>query len=441
MVRPAQGALNVPDRSLRDDLHAVVRAGILGASAGHAVSRALTTSAFASVFSRPLYVCAAGKAAGTMAGALLEHTSLTIKAAVAAGTHRPAALPPTLTWLEASHPLPDERSVAAGRAALAMATAVGVDETLLILLSGGASALAALPADGVTLTDKRQTIDLMMRAGADIHALNTVRKHLSGIKGGRLARACRGRTITLAVSDVVGDDLSVIGSGPGVPDPSTWADAVAALERFGGDRHPGSVCTRVAAGLAGGIPDTLKSGDPEASRAVGHVIATRQDALAAARRAAEERGYRTLVLPDAVTGEARDAARAWFDTVAPQLRRNREALCVISAGETTVRVTGEGRGGRNQEFALALARTLSTEPRHIVAASIGTDGIDGPTDAAGALVDGTTLDRAAEKGLTPESVLAANDSFTLFESLGDLIRTGRTDTNVGDLQVLMASGT
>ena len=376
-----------------------------------------------------------------MAAALLAHPSLTIRSAVAVGTHRPAALPATVTWFEASHPLPDERSVDAGRAAMALASAVGSDETLLLLLSGGASALAALPADGISLDDKRRTIDIMMRAGADIHALNTVRKHLSAIKGGGLARVCRGTTMTLAVSDVVGDDLSVIGSGPGVPDPSTWADATTALGRFGGDRHPERVRARVAAGLAGRMPDTLKAADPEASRARGQVIATQQDALAAARRAAEDRGFHTTVLPDAVTGEARDAARAWFAAIAPRLQSDRGPFCVISAGETTVRVTGQGKGGRNQEFALALARTLSTEPRDLMVASIGTDGIDGPTDAAGAMVDRTTLDRAAAKGLSPESSLDANDSFTFFEALGDLIRTGRTDTNVGDLQILMASRT
>jgi glycerate 2-kinase len=376
-----------------------------------------------------------------MAAALLANTSLTIRSAVAVGTHRPAVLPAMLTWLEASHPLPDERSVNAGRAAATLATVVKPDETLLLLLSGGASALAALPADGVSLAEKRQTIDLMMRSGADIHALNTVRKHLSAIKGGGLARTCRGTTITLAVSDVVGDDLSVIGSGPGVPDPSTWADAADALERFGGNRHPESVRVHVAAGLAGVVPDTLKASDADASRAVGHVIATQRDALAAARRAAEDRGYRTMVVPDAVTGEARDAAKDWFNALVPRLRSDREPLCVISAGETTVRVTGQGKGGRNQEFALALARTLSAESRDMVVASVGTDGIDGPTDAAGAVVDRTTLDRAAAKGLSPESILAANDSFTLFESLGDLIRTGRTDTNVGDLQILLASRT
>jgi glycerate 2-kinase len=383
-------------------------------------------------------VFAAGKAAATMAAALAADSQLISSRIVAVGTHRPDDLPTRVIWHEGSHPLPDERSVAAGRAALAMARSVATDEMLVLLLSGGASALAAVPADGISLADKRQTIERMMHAGADIHALNTVRKHLSALKGGALARDCRGLTLTLAVSDVIGDDLSVIGSGPGVADPSSFAEAAAALLRFGGESHPAAVKARLRAGADGRIRETPKPGSSDVSRADGRVIATRRDALAAAAAEAEAQGYRAVIIPDAVTGEARTAASHWLDTASRLVQADDGPVCVVSAGETTVRVTGTGRGGRNQEFVLALVRQLAACAREIAVASIGTDGIDGPTDAAGAVVDRSTLARAEAIGAIPEAALADNDSFSFFEALGDLVRTGRTDTNVGDLQVLIA---
>jgi hydroxypyruvate reductase len=356
---------------------------------------------------------------------------------LAAGTHRDDNLPAGVEWVEASHPLPDERSLAAGTRALAIAARVAPDEGLLLLLSGGASALLAFPASNVGLEAQRRCAEVMMHAGADIHALNTVRKHLSSIKGGRLAEACRGTTITLAVSDVIGDDLSVIGSGPGVPDASTWADAREALSRYGGERHPEAVRARIARGLRGEIADTPKPGDPSMRRVHGRVIASRQDAIDGARRAAESLGYRVVVLPDPVVGEARESALVWLAQVERTLAAA-DADCAISAGETTVRVTGQGRGGRNQEFVLALVEAWGTRPHDAVVASVGTDGIDGPTDAAGAMVDPQTLARARERGLgLPRDYLDRNDSFAFFAALGDHVRIGRTDTNVGDLQVFV----
>jgi hydroxypyruvate reductase len=312
------------------------------------------------------------------------------------------------------------------------------DETLLLLLSGGASALLALPAPHITLDDKRRTIELMMHGGADIGPLNTIRKHLSAIKGGQLAVRCAGTTLTLAVSDVVGDDVSVIGSGPGVADDTTWQDAVDALERFGGQLHPAAVRARLAAGLAGQVADTPKRRDTRLARASGQVIASRMDALAGARSAAEALGYHVIVLAEPVVGEAREAARQWYGRVQRHLDAASRPVCLISAGETTVRVTGTGRGGRNQEFALALAGPLRASHHAPVAASVGTDGIDGPTEAAGAFVDATTIARAAAMGIAdPEVYLGNNDSHAFFEPLGDLIRLGRTDTNVGDLQIYL----
>ena len=373
-----------------------------------------------------------------MAAAFADSNRAPARTLFAVGTHRPAHLPDAVEYYAGGHPFPDERSLAAGVRALEIASAVAPGQTLLLLLSGGASSLLASPASGLTLDDKCRTIERMMHDGADIDPLNVVRKHLSAIKGGQLATACRGATITLAVSDVVSGDLSVIGSGPGVADPTTWADAAAALGRFGGTRHAATVRGRMADGLAGRLADTPKPGDPRLQRASGVVIASRHDALAGAEQAAERLGYRVIVVAEPILGQARHAAAEWYSMVRRRTSAGREPVCVLSAGETTVRVTGSGRGGRNLEFALALAEPIERAGADGMAASVGTDGIDGSSDAAGAMVDRTTLARARESGAAdPARFLAENDSAAFFEPLGDLIRTGRTDTNVGDLQIYL----
>jgi hydroxypyruvate reductase len=278
-----------------------------------------------------------------------------------------------------------------------------------------------------------------MLAGADIHALNTVRRHLSKVKGGRLAAACVGTTLTLAISDVVGDDLNAIGSGPGVPDPTTWSDAAAALARYGGEAHAASVKAVIAAGVSGAIADTPKAGDPAMARAVARVIGSRIDAMEGARALAAQRGYHPIVMREAVTGEATMAAPEWLARIRGLIAGAPRPLCVISSGETTVRVTGAGRGGRNLEFALALAGEM-TGLRGAVLASVGTDGIDGSSGVAGGIVDSTTLLRAARAGLPPPgNFLAANNSLEFFAPLDDVVRLGRTDTNVGDLQILLTA--
>ena len=375
-----------------------------------------------------------------MAAGLVADRRVVLRDALVVGTHRSVELPRDIQWMTAAHPLPDQRSVDAGRRAIAMAEGTAPDELLLLLLSGGASALLALPAHGISLDDKRRAIDRSMRSGADIQELNALRKHLSLIKGGQLAAACRGTTLTLAISDVVGDDLSVIGSGPGVADPSTWSDVSVALSRRAAANFPGAVSSRVASGVAGKIADTPKPGDPRLARAGGRIIAGRTDVLEGTRRAAESLGYTVVTLPNAVTGEAREAAQTWYTQAAAHADAMGSPVCVISAGETTVRVTGAGRGGRNQEFALSLVERLADSPRNAVVASVGTDGIDGPTDAAGALADVTTLIRARRLGLSPSTFLDDNDAVNFFNPLGDLIRLGPTDTNVGDLQVYLSAG-
>ena len=386
---------------------------------------------------RPLHVIAVGKAAAAMAAAFVKVPPLAIHSAIAIGTHAHADLPASVEWIESSHPLPDARSQRAAERAIALAQRVHSADAMVILLSGGASALMAAPIDGLTLADKIATTKLMMESGADIHALNTVRRHLSKVKGGRLAAACVGTTITLAISDVVGDDLNAIGSGPGVPDETTWADASAALNRFGGDLHLSEVQHVIARGVAGDIADTPKPGSSALKRAQAAVIGSRADAMEGAKQAALARGYHTLVVANPVVGEAREVAPRWLARARELTRDVRRPACLISGGETTVRVTGTGRGGRNLEFALSIAESLaSTTPAAL--ASIGTDGIDGSSGVAGGVVDSSTMVRASALGLDrPGSYLAANDSLAFFAALDDTVRLGRTDTNVGDLQVLL----
>ena len=387
---------------------------------------------------RPLHVIAVGKAAAGMAAALAAVPHLSIRHALAIGTHRHDPLPPVVEWLASSHPFPDDRSEAAAGRAMAVAHGVHAGEVLVILLSGGASALMAAPIEGMTLADKIGTTRIMMNAGAEIHALNTVRRHLSKVKGGRLAAACVGTTVTLAISDVVGDDLNAIGSGPGVPDPTTWHDAAAALERFGGASHPPHVRALVRQGVDGKMPDTPKPGHASLSRASARVIGSRRDAMAGAAAAASERGYHPIVMAEPIVGEARDAAPGWLEQARTAAAGLGRPACVISSGETTVRVTGGGAGGRNLELALAAAALIASMPGQVAAASIGTDGIDGTSGVAGAIVDSTTLSRASAAGLEPAGhYLAANDSLAFFATLDDVIRLGRTETNVGDLQVIL----
>jgi hydroxypyruvate reductase len=406
-------------------------------SARPVIDRALGSPLGQTLAGRPLHVIAVGKAAAAMAAAFVKVPRLTIQSALAVGTHAHADLPASVEWIESSHPFPDARSQRAAERALGVAERAHSGDVLVILLSGGASALMAAPIDGLTLADKIATTKLMMEAGADIHALNTVRRHLSKVKGGRLAAACVGTTITLAISDVVGDDLNAIGSGPGVPDATTWADAAAALDRFGGDLHLSEVQHVVARGVAGEIADTPKPGSGALKRAQAAVIGSRVDAMEGVKQAALARGYHTVVIANPVVGEARDVAPRWLARARELTLEVRRPACVISGGETTVRVTGQGRGGRNLEFALSLAESL-VSPTPVALASIGTDGIDGSSGVAGAIVDSSTMTRASALGLDrPGSYLAANDSLAFFAALDDTVRLGRTDTNVGDLQVLL----
>jgi len=416
----------------------VIRAGVDAVSARRVIARAFGDPEVTDVLNgRGLHVVAVGKAAAAMAAAFATSPHLAIRQAIAIGTHEHADLPPSVEWIQSSHPFPDARSEAAGNRAMAIAQGVHSGEALVILLSGGASALMASPIAGISLADKIDATRVMMTSGADIHALNTVRRHLSKVKGGRLAAACIGATITLAISDVVGDDLHAIGSGPGVPDATTWSDAAAALERFGGDAHSDRVRSVMRAGVDGRVPDTPKPGHPSVARAKARVIGNRGDAMEGAIDAAVALGYNAVIVPEPTVGEARLAGPQWLERMRYCIDNLHRPGCLITSGETTVTVTGKGKGGRNLEFALSIAETISSFPSAAVA-SIGTDGIDGSSGVAGAIVDSTTMARAARAGLLPpDHYFAANDSFAFFSPLGDVVRLGRTDTNVGDLQVLL----
>lgn len=409
--------------------------------AGRLVERALEDAdVLAQVQSAAaLDVIAAGKAAGVMVGAFAGRSSAAIRTMLAIGPARPPLLPAGVEWIDAGHPLPNDGSLAGARRALAIAAAASADDLLLVLLSGGGSALMALPVDGITLGEKQQTARNLMEQGASIHELNTVRKHLSPIKGGQLAAATRGRVLTLAVSDVVGDDLSVIASGPTVADDSTFAGALDVLALRGGhERYPARVVERLRRGAAGQYPETPQTGDRRLARTTARVIGPQRGAIEGARTAAAALGYAVHVVPEPVTGEARVAATRYVEQLAARIASLPRPLCVISSGETTVTVVGKGKGGRNQEFAYAMAKSIARLGPSVAAASIGTDGIDGPTDAAGAVVDGSTFARARAAGIDhPDVYLANNNTYAFFDAVDDLIRTGPTSTNVGDLQVVL----
>ncbi len=419
----------------------MLQAALDEVDAGRLVRRALQGRALSGTLeaAAAVDVLAAGKAAGVMLAAFADEIRRPVRALVGIGPGRPASLPAAVEWYAGGHPLPDDGSVAGARRALALASGSAPGEVLVVLLSGGGSALMALPAATLTLRDKQDTVATLMAQGADIYELNTVRKHLSAVKGGQLAAAARGAVVTLVVSDVVGDDLSVIASGPTVGDASTFTDALAVLERRGGlERYPTAAVARLRAGVAGAVPDTPPPSDPRLARAAVHLIGRQRGAIDGARRAAASRGYEVHVVDRPVTGEARVAGRAHVADVARLVSQMGRPACVIAAGETTVTVTGRGKGGRNQEFALAMAQAMAETGFDAVGASLGTDGIDGPTDAAGAIVDRDTLARARALGLAaPDQYLADNDTYTFFARTGDLIRTGPTSTNVGDLQVVL----
>lgn len=397
---------------------------------------------------RRVVVAGMGKASMAMASVLEAYLGARIdEGAVVVPEGYPASLPERFSApdrievLEGGHPVPDIGSLQAGERMLALAEGCTEEDLFLVLISGGGTALCTAFAKGVALNEAQQTYKLLLEGGVDIHAMNAVRKHLSRIGGGQLARAAHpAEVIALVVSDVVGDDLPVIASGPTVPDPSTFADAAAVLQEHGLWEHtPLPVRVHLEAGQKGERPETPKPDDSLFDRARTELIGRNRDALGAARRAAEERGYEARIVAEGIEGEAREVGRE-------QVKEALEATggtprCLLWGSETTVTVRGSGKGGRNQELALAAALALEDSDASVVLLSGGTDGIDGPTDAAGAWATPSTAVRAREKGLDPEQYLKDNDAYSFFDALGALLRPGPTHTNVMDVQIALVAGT
>ena len=398
-------------------------------------------------------ILAIGKAAPAMARAAIELVGKRLRGGLVVTRYGHAAgwqLDP-LRVIEAGHPVPDRAGLQAAEAVLDLLghgpnpPLLQPGDQLLALISGGASALLPLPAARVTLGELQTLTGLLLYSGASIDEINTVRKHLERLKGGELARAAvPTRMLALVLSDVVGDRLEVIASGPTVPDPTTWQAAWQVLERYDlVERLPDGVRQRFQAGLAGQIPDTPKPDDPLFERVTTRVIGSNRLAAQAAVAQAEALGYRGLLLTTFVEGEARQAgllAAALAKGVIYQGDPFPAPACIVFGGETTVTVRGPGKGGRNQELALAAALAMEGLPGAAVMA-LATDGSDGPTDAAGALVDGSTAARIRQSGSDPDAALAANDSYPALHSAGALLHTGPTGTNVNDLTVILVEAT
>ena len=431
---------------LRDDLATILRAALAAVDplrlvANHLVREGAevsvrSASGIAARWGSPTLVVGAGKAAARMARACeqilgVENVRGLVVVADGCGVETQS-----IKVAEAGHPLPDRRGAQATRRIVRLIKAPPA-KAILGLISGGASSLLVQPRPPLRLDDKLRTTQLLLDCGADISELNCVRKHLSTVKGGGLTRLAAAQLTTLLISDVVGDDPGTIGSGPTAPDATTFAEAWAVLERYDLTRRvPAVVAELLQDGMHAGAAETLKPDSPEASRCCNVVIGSNRTALEAAAQAARSAGWDVVVEAQPLTGDTTDAARR-FGATLRELAQMRRRLCLLAGGETTVRVRGSGRGGRNQEFALALADAVADAP--IAVLSVGTDGVDGPTDAAGAFVDGTTQQRARARGLDAEAALADNDSHTFFAQLGDLFRCGPTGTNVMDLKMALVA--
>jgi glycerate-2-kinase len=437
MGRPTNAPL-----SPRDHLRAIAASAIAAVRPGPLVTTFLSAHPHLVPATGRWVLVAAGKAARGMTDAVLRAAACPPAAGVVAAPGLDGVSWVGLQSVSAGHPLPDARSVEAGETALRLVAGLGPPDRLVVLLSGGASALLCAPVAGVTLEDKVRATDLLLRRGAGIADLNAVRKHLSRVKGGRLAAATAASVVTLAISDVVApreDDPAVIGSGPTVGDDSTHADAWAALERADVlQAMPEGVRRHLRAGVAGRVEETPGPGDARLARSDWHLVGSRRDAMRAAAGEAGRLGYESNVIAEPLTGEAREAAAVLLDAALARASRLPRPCAITASGETTVRVRGRGRGGRNQELTLALAIVLAERGVAATVMSVGTDGVDGPTPAAGAMADERTVQRAAAGAAgDARARLDGNDSFGFFEALGDLVVTGPTGTNVADLHVLL----
>jgi glycerate-2-kinase len=443
--------VNAPSAAARDFLRECFAAGLRAVDGERAVASCLLRHGAAirvgalperfGVRAASAHVLACGKAAVAMARGW--HARAGAPAAGLAIAREPGELPPPWRVRVGGHPLPDEASAAAGRNALAFAAAVPADADLVALLSGGASSLLSTPLAGLTLADLRATTELLLRSGAEIGELNGVRKHLTAASGGRVAAAMGARVaVVILLSDVLGDDFATIGSGPFAADPTRFADAIATLQRRGvWQRAPESVRGHLARGAAGAIAETPKPGDECFSRVGHHVAANNAAAIRALVAHAERRGAVVCTDAEPVRGEARDVGARLVREALAELQRLRpdvgRAALWVRGGETTVTVHGAGRGGRCQELALGAALALDGTPG-ITLLAAGTDGSDGPTDAAGAFADGGTVARGRAVGVDALAALAANDAYGFFAREGGLFATGPTGTNTLDLVLVLA---
>lgn len=388
---------------------------------------------------RRVFVVGFGKASGAMGQAVEEVLGDRIESGWISVKYGHGAPLRKIHLHEAGHPLPDDNSLLGARRILELLDQTGTDDLVICLISGGGSAILELPVAGVSLEDLRTLTDVLLRSGATINQVNTLRKHISQVKGGQLARRSRAPIVSLILSDVIGSPLDTIASGPTAPDATTFADALRIVEQRGVRAQlPASIVRHLERG-GREIPDTPKVGDTAFERVQNVVIADNSIACEAALRAARDRGFNALLLSTYVQGEAREVAKV-LAAIAKEIAASEHPVarpaCVVAGGETTVTVRGDGAGGRNQELALAAAIELA-DMEDVLILSAGTDGTDGPTDAAGAIADGSTLKRAAEKGLDVRLFLARNDAYHLFEPLGDLITTGPTNTNVNDVMLVL----
>ena len=383
-----------------------------------------------------IFLLGAGKASGAMAAAAEEVAGDRVAGGFVVVKDGYGGHLRRVEIAEAGHPVPDARGLAASARLLEVARSAGEGDLVLFLVSGGGSALTLAPAPPITLAEKQEVTRLLLASGAAIGELNAVRKHLSAFKGGQLARAAApAAVLTLALSDVIGDPLDVIASGPTAPDPTTFADALEVLARRGlSSRVPPSVARRLEAGRAGEIQETPKPGDPLFERVANVVIGNNALVTDAAAATARRLGYRTDLATRELQGEARDVAREFI----ARARRLPPPACLIAGGETTVTVRGPGKGGRCQEFALAAALELEPTDRITILAA-GTDGTDGPTDATGAIVDAGSIARGSAAGADARRALADNDAYRFLRASDDLLVSGPTRTNLLDLYVAVSA--
>ncbi len=388
-----------------------------------------------------IYVVGSGKATAPMAGAIEKTLADNISRGLITVKYGYLEDLSKIEIVEASHPIPDMNGVDGARRIMDIIQEADEDDLVISLISGGGSALLPLPYNTISLEEKGKTTDLLLKSGATIHELNSVRKHLSLVKGGNLARAAYPATvINLMISDVVGDDMDVIASGPFVPDKSTFNGAMEILRRYDLiNKIPESVRRHIQDGIDGTIEETPKEGSEIFKRVTNLIVASNIIALKAAQEEAKKRGYNSIILSSLFEGETRDVAY-FHAAIAKEVLASSHPVerpaCIISGGETTVTVRGEGLGGRNMEFAMHAAVFIDGYD-NILMASIGTDGTDGPTDAAGAIADGTTVRNAGERDLDITEYISNNDSYHLFQKINDLIITGPTNTNVMDIRIII----